>query len=143
MLKRLIKEKGGASLIEVLVSIVILGLVIVPLGSSFVLSVRLNTRSRELMQEQLAVSNAVEQLMASGIWADKDAEDETFYSYNIPAEVGDAVQIDLEAEGDPDAPDYFHVTVAAHVGSGETPFALETTVRAVPKPAPEEEGDGG
>lgn len=57
---------AGFSLIEVLVAITILGLVIAPIGSSLVLSFRLNARSDEVLQAQLAVSSAVETIMAEG-----------------------------------------------------------------------------
>ena len=50
---------AGFSLIEVLVAITILGLVVVPIGSSLVLSFRLNARSEQMLQAQLAVSGAV------------------------------------------------------------------------------------
>lgn len=52
---------------EVLTAITILGLIAAPIGASLVLSHRLNARSQQLMQAQLAVSNAVETLMAEGI----------------------------------------------------------------------------
>ena len=57
---------AGFSLIEVLVAITILGLVVVPIGSSLVLSFRLNARSEDMLQAQLAVSSAVETIMAEG-----------------------------------------------------------------------------
>ena len=57
---------AGFSLIEVLVAITILGLVVVPIGSSLVLSFRLNARSEQMLQAQLAVSSAVETIMAEG-----------------------------------------------------------------------------
>ncbi len=145
MLKRLIKEKGGASLIEVLVAIVILGLVIVPLGSSFVLSVRLNTRSRELMQEQLAVSNAVEQLMARGI--DAAYIDGEFYEdpaadelSQVEIKIGDP-QYSEPHEEDADPLCYpVTVTYKGEDSMGE-PTSLSTMIRWVPTPP--EEGDGG
>ena len=59
--------KGGFSLIEVGVAITLLGLVVVPICGGLVLSFRLNARSEALMQAQLAVSTAVETLMAEGI----------------------------------------------------------------------------
>lgn len=57
---------AGFSLLEVLVAITILGLVVVPIGSSLVLSFRLNARSGDTLQAQLAVSSAVETIMAEG-----------------------------------------------------------------------------
>lgn len=70
------KGTGGFSLVEVLAAITVLGLIAAPIGASLVLSHRLNARSRQLMEDQLAVSNAIETLMAEGIDEEpaKDAE---------------------------------------------------------------------
>lgn len=62
-----VSRRAGSSLIEVVVSIAILGLVVVPLCSSIVLAHRVNARTEALMQDQLAVSAAVERLMAQGV----------------------------------------------------------------------------
>ena len=66
------KRKGneGFSLIEVLVSMAILGAVVVPICASLVLSFRINAKTDDMMQAQLAVSSAVETLMAEGITTD-------------------------------------------------------------------------
>lgn len=58
---------AGFSLVEVLTAITVLGLMLAPIGASLVMSHRLNARSQQLMEDQLAVSNAVETLMAEGI----------------------------------------------------------------------------
>lgn len=70
------KGTGGFSFVEVLAAITVLGLIAAPIGASLVLSHRLNARSRQLMEDQLAVSNAIETLMAEGIDEEpaKDAE---------------------------------------------------------------------
>ena len=65
-------QTAGFSLIEVLVAITILGLVVVPIGSSLVLSFRLNARSGDMLQAQLAVSSAVETIMAEGFDEEED-----------------------------------------------------------------------
>lgn len=64
------KNNAGFSLIEVLLSIVILAAVVIPTCSAMVMSYRLNAKSEQMMQSQLAVSSAVETLMASGITDD-------------------------------------------------------------------------
>ena len=61
------KQEGGFSLIEVVLAMVILALIVVPTCSSLVLSFRVNAKADAMMQAQLAVSSAVEQLMAVGI----------------------------------------------------------------------------
>jgi prepilin-type N-terminal cleavage/methylation domain-containing protein len=64
------KQDGGFSLIEVVLAMVILALIVVPTCTSLVLSFRVNAKSEAMLQAQLAVSSAVEQLMAKGITAD-------------------------------------------------------------------------
>lgn len=59
--------REGFSLIEVVVAITLLGLVTAPVGASLILAQRINLRSEALMQDQLAVTSAVETLMAEGI----------------------------------------------------------------------------
>lgn len=61
------KHNGGFSLIEVLVAMVLLGALVVPTCSALVMCARLNAKTDDLLQAQLAVSSAVETLMAEGI----------------------------------------------------------------------------
>ena len=61
------RKDAGFSLVEVLVSIVILALVVVPLCTGLVMSVRMNAKADALLQAQLAVSSEIEKLMATGI----------------------------------------------------------------------------
>lgn len=75
---------AGFSLIEVLVAITILGLVVVPIGSSLVLSFRLNARSEQMLQAQLAVSSAVETIMAEGYDPALRADYEANFGVLIP-----------------------------------------------------------
>ena len=60
-------RNGGYSLIEILLAIVLLGAIMVPTCTSLVMSIKINDRTDEMMQAQLAVSSAVETLMAEGI----------------------------------------------------------------------------
>lgn len=132
---RLIGDKSGSSLLEVLISIVILAMVVVPLGSSFVMAVRMNTQSRELMQQQLAVSNAVEVLMARGITTDEEGNpdwDDTGLE-NVTVDVSEEDAI-LSSE---DKPICYLVTVTYNGESLSTPYSLSTTVRVS-----EEGGEG-
>ena len=68
------KQEGGFSLIEVVLAMVILALIVVPTCTSLVLSFRVNAKAEALLQAQLAVSSAVEELMAQGI-VDQKAEE--------------------------------------------------------------------
>ncbi|MBQ8800918.1 MAG: type II secretion system protein [Clostridium sp.] len=84
MVRRKHNQTAGFSLIEVLVAITILGLVVVPIGSSLVLSFRLNARSGDTLQAQLAVSSAVETIMAEGYNPNPDADyEERFPNVSI------------------------------------------------------------
>lgn len=75
--KQKYNQTEGFSLIEVMVSIAILGFVAVPMFTGLLFSYRLNQRSDEKLQAQLAVSNAVETIMAEGFneeWCEGSSE---------------------------------------------------------------------
>ena len=61
------KNNEGFSLVEVLLAMVLLAAIVIPTCTSLVLSFRMNAKAEALMQAQLAVSSAVETLMAEGI----------------------------------------------------------------------------
>ena len=92
------KNNGGFSLVEILVAMAILASVVIPVCSSMVLSVRVNGKAEAMMKARLAVSSAVETLMAEGAEKEKNYEsdfpgvkitvtdaDETYY-YNVVVE---------------------------------------------------------
>lgn len=92
------KNNGGFSLVEILVAMAILASVVIPVCSSMVLSVRVNAKAEAILEARLAVSSAVEEMMAEGIVEDRDYEayypgvtvtvtdgDEAYY-YNIVVE---------------------------------------------------------
>ena len=65
------KWNAGYTLIEVLVAISILGIIVVPVCQNLLMALRVNERTEDLIEAQLAVSSAVEILMAEGIgWED-------------------------------------------------------------------------
>ena len=68
-------RNGGYSLVEILLAIVLLGAIMVPTCTSLVMSIKINDRTDEMMQAQLAVSSAVETLMAEGITGASDTYD--------------------------------------------------------------------
>ena len=80
------KRNGGFSLIETLIAITVLALIVVPTCTSLVMSHRINAKTEEMMQAQLAVSSAVEMLMAEGIPSDGTINENRF----------DGVDIDIE-----------------------------------------------
>ena len=87
------KHDEGFSLVEILVAIAILASFVIPICSSMILASEMNHRTDALMQAQLAVSSAVETLMAEGIpeaklteasvteVKDQQQPDSTLYSY--------------------------------------------------------------
>ena len=58
---------AGFSLVEVLVTIAILGLITVPVTSSLLVAHRLSVSGDDLLQDRLAVSSTIEALMSTGI----------------------------------------------------------------------------
>lgn len=70
------KNNAGFSLVEVLVAIAVLASVVIPVCSSMVLSVQVNKRAEDVLQARVAVSSAVETLMAQGITGESAAYDE-------------------------------------------------------------------
>ena len=61
------RHNGGFSLVEVLVAIVILAIIVVPACSAMVLSARMNAKAEATLRARLAVSSALETMMAEGI----------------------------------------------------------------------------
>lgn len=69
---RKIKSRSGFSLIETLLSALLFTFVVMAIGSSIIVSVRLNAKARRMTEARLAVSSAVETIMADGY--DEDAD---------------------------------------------------------------------
>lgn len=105
------RRNEGFTLLETLIAIVVLGLVVVPTCSSMLVSFRMNAKTDQLLQDQLAVSSAVETLMAEGIDPDTDYEEE------FP---------DVEIILDP-KDGYYDVTVSAE----DDEVTVTTQIRAV------------
>lgn len=112
------KKIAGFSLIEVIVGIAVLGLVTIPICASLVLSVRINGRSRELMNAQLEAVSVVETLMESGIDADAFGADGKM-------SVGENVTVTILPAGDAA---FYQVSVES-AGDGGATVVLETTIR--------------
>ena len=108
------RNNGGYSLVEILIAIAILGAIMIPTTTSLIMSIRINDRTDEMMQAQLAVSSAVETLMAEGITEANDDD----YGWFLPE--GESQQVDRfpevtikteKVEGEP----YYKVTVTKSV----------------------------
>ena len=108
------KRNGGFSLIETLVSIVILGAMVVPTCTALVMTVKLNDKTEKMLQAQLAVSSAVETLMAEGVKAESgNYEEGRFPDVTIVT--------DKENDGDP----FYTVTVTSTDGL----VSVDTVIR--------------
>lgn len=118
-------SSAGFSLIEVVVSIAILGMAVIPISGGMVLSHRLNARSEQVLQARLEVSGAVEALMAEGI----AEEEEDNYSARFPS-----VKVELGEPEDPNGA--VPVTVTSRM---EQDVSVQTFIR----PAPAETPEGG
>lgn len=95
------KHDGGFSLIEVVLAMVILALIVVPTCTSLVLSFRVNAKADAMLQAQLAVSSAVEQLMAKKINDTMAAmvltsENDTTYDHVLLDENDNAIVVDTD-----------------------------------------------
>ena len=109
-----LKNNAGYSLVEVVVAIAILALIIVPVSTGMVTAFKMNAKAEQLMQAELAVSSAVEELMANGI----DGTVETYPN----------VKIDADPVKNGEDVIYYEVTVTSDNVSG---VKVETCIRAV------------
>lgn len=120
------KRNGGYSLVEILLAIVLLGAIMVPTCTSLVMSIKINDRTDEMMQAQLAVSSAVETLMAEGI-------------YNIDeTPVIDANRFPNVTIAPTDKGSYFDVVVTSKIVDS---VIVKTCVREVDPPTQQGGGD--
>ena len=118
-----LKNNAGYSLVEVVVAIAILALIIVPVSTGMVTAFKMNAKAEQLMQAELAVSSAVEKLMANCI----DGTVETYPNVTI--------ETDLSDDGL-----YYEVTVTSDNVSG---VKVETCIRAAEPTEPPATEEGG
>lgn len=116
------KHNEGFSLVETLVSIAVLALIVIPTCSGIVMGYRMNAKADELMKAQLAVSSAVETLMAEGIPNDAAAGE---YGFVNGEDRFDDVKVTVsKGDGDP----YYKVVVESELDEDVT---VTTYIRAV------------
>ena len=119
------KHNEGFSLVEVLVAISILALIVIPTCSGIIMSFRMNAKADELMQAQLAVSSAVETLMAEGIEKSSSAYDvETVNGQEIDR----FPNVEIVTEKTNATDHYYKVTVTSSVDPN---VSVTTSIRAV------------
>lgn len=92
------KHNEGFTLVELLISMVILAAIVLPTCTSLVLSYRMNAKTEKMMQAQLAVSSTVETLMAEGIDANRAAaviqNSDGVYDFAWDSEKNESSEID-------------------------------------------------
>lgn len=134
------KYDEGFSLIELLVAIVILTAIVVPTCSALVMTNEMNNRSDDLMKAQLAVSSAVEILMAEGIPNDTGETDDYGVTtktvqepnennegtHDVTVETDRFPNVKIKVEPVSEKP-WFSVTVTSNDGLVE----VETSIRKV------------
>ena len=114
------QRTAGFTLVEIIVSIAIMGLVSAPICASLVLAGRINARSRAVMEAQLNVRNAVETLMEKGYSKENAAALEAKYQVRI---------IEGTSQGQ-----YYEVDVCDKVSEGETPLVMvDTCIHTAPE----------
>ena len=120
-------KTAGFSLVEVLVTIAILGMITVPVTSSLLVAHRLSVNGDELLQDRLAVSSTVEALMSTGITSEYAADHE--------AEDNNSDGVVVQKESDEAA---YKVTVTKGKVAVDTYIRPSTALVVLP-----EGGDGG
>ena len=131
------KNNAGFSMVEVLVAIAILAGIVIPVCSSLVLSLRINAKAEMMLQARIAVSSAVETLMAEGVTeASLDYRPDKFSCVTIAtvavaeSNESEVVALEEEDEEDEEAPkplcyevtvtdDAGLVTVTTYIRAGE------------------------
>ena len=131
------KANGGFSLVEVVVAITVLAIVVVPVCSGMILSARMNAKAEATLQARIAVSSAVEILMAEGISGASDTYDVTGEGDRFP---GVTVITAKENPQDP-KPAYYIVTVFDGSDPDKSLVTVNTQLRAV-ETSPNGEGAG-
>ena len=74
-MKRKVKNSKGFTLVETVAAITVLTLVVAAVTASLIASIRFNAKTEQRLRAELAVSNAVERLMAEGYDGTTDMPD--------------------------------------------------------------------
>ena len=126
------KNNGGFSLVEVLLAMMILAAIVIPVCSGILLSVRMDTRANDVLQARVAVSSAVETLMAQGI-THESAE------YDIGEETELFPDVSIETKAEPEGADPASCYLVT-VKDAKSLVTVTTKIHAAP--APQEENKG-
>ena len=120
-----VKNNAGFSLVEVVVAMAILASVIIPVCTGMMVAPKVNAKAEAMLRAKIAVSSAVETMMAEGIDPDALAEYPDRFA---------GVNVELKKENEEDT--YYNVEVTDTEGL----VTVTTSVHAA-KPAGEEGGD--
>jgi Tfp pilus assembly protein PilV len=138
---RKIKSRSGFSLIETLLSALLFTFVVMTIGSSIIVSVRLNAKARRMTEARLAVSSAVETIMAKGV--DKSLLPNSLAAGTPTAYPSPNGSVSVTLERDSSISTLYKITVTS---TNENSVAAETYVQEY-EPDPsltiEDEGEGG
>ena len=126
------KNNGGFSLVEVLLAMMILAAIVIPVCSGILLSVRMDARANDVLQARVAVSSAVETLMAQGI-THESAE------YDIVEETDLFPDVSIETKAEPEGADPASCYLVT-VKDAKSLVTVTTKIHAAP--APQEENKG-
>lgn len=107
-MKRKVKNSKGFTLVETVAAITILTLVVAAVTASLIASIRFNAKTEQRLQAELAVSNAVERLMAEGWDGSSDVS-----GVSITASTEDVVTLKDEDDNDIDVVVGYFVTVSS------------------------------
>lgn len=124
------KHNAGYSLVETVVAIAILAIIVTPISTGMVLAFKMNAKTEQLMQAELAVSSAVETLMAEGITAESLEYDKLSGTDRF-SDV--TVITSKENENDP-----YYIVEVAHEN-----LSVTTYIREVEPPVTEPTDKGG
>lgn len=121
------KGNAGYSLVEIVIAMALLAIITIPTYTCLNMSVKINAAADQLLKAQLAVSSAVETLMAEGIDDVQltKADDENEYKSRFPS-----VTIDKEIVNEAATGRYI-------ISSNEQPTV--TVITYIPKITPTEE----
>ena len=107
------RNNEGFSLVEIVAAIAILGVFFSAACASLMLGLRMNEKTDAMLQSQLAVSSAVETLMAEGIDKEKDyTSEDSDYRKNAAGELVVSIEVNEQKKDDNKLP-FYEVTVAS------------------------------
>lgn len=114
------KHNAGYSLVETVVAIAILAIIVTPISTGMVLAFKMNAKTEQLMQAELAVSSAVETLMAEGIGTNSETDVEKDYPVLVTiTKVQDQPYYEVKIESaDEDHNSDGMVTVTTYIRAG-------------------------